>query len=128
MTPNGRTNDDIPIQTRIILLERDIELLKIRDTEFRSLQEKMSSAYYKLDTFERSLNDHRERLDEVKEVFQEVKKDIIKKIDDSFAAKAKDEKPKPNDKTDLLNNIAKILLAIITIAASAIFGIKSLGG
>lgn len=116
----------LPLETRVYLIQRDVEMLKMRDAEIKAFQEKMNAAFYKLDMFERSIEDHKERLDEVKDVFQEAKREIFKKIDDSFSREPA-HSGSVADKSDLINTIAKIIFALITIIGTALLGAKFTG-
>lgn len=119
------------MDARVWVLQRDVDNLKMRDAELKAFQEKIIESYYKIDGLERSIENHSEQLEETSDFIRESTRDMLKKIEDVLAKSESKNGSKKEDKelkTELINNIAKIIFALLTIIGSSLLGIKVLGG
>lgn len=57
---------DKPIEYRVLLLEKDLELIKVQQGELKGLKDQFTSALYKMQSSEQSLMDMKEKLDDYK--------------------------------------------------------------
>lgn len=57
---------DKPIEYRVLLLEKDLELIKVQQGELKGLKDQFTSALYKMQTSEQTLIDMKEKLDDYK--------------------------------------------------------------
>jgi len=130
MTQKG----DIPVETRIILLERDMELLKLRDSDIRAWQDSVNRTSYKIESLEKSLDYTLERFDELKLIFKETQSGqktmqdvLIQKIDEMNKASAPEEKAEKTSWQGTVESIVKVVFIILFILAG-LLGIKLPGG
>lgn len=134
MTHPGN-NSNIPFETRLALMEREIEVLKLRDQDVRSWQEGINKIAYKTEALERALDSTREKIDELSTLFRDASKNSRETnqiITTEFEKLNKKmiTKEDSGGNSSLVKTIVQTIFLILFIAA-AILGIKipaGLGG
>lgn len=137
LQPNNN-NNNVQLETRIILLERDVELLKLRDSDIRVWQDGVNRALYKMEVLEKALDETRERLDENMDVMKGnshvkyLESVLIAKMDE-LKESTSNKSEKPPEKSTWDKNLEKTIqvIFIIVLLIAGILGIKipsSIGG
>lgn len=132
MTHPGKNDSNIPFETRLALMERDIEVLKLRDQDVRSWQEGINKIAYKTEALERALDSTREKIDELSSLFRDASKssketNVIITTEFEKLNKKIGTKEDSGNNSSLVKTIVNTIFLILFVAAT-ILGIKIPGG
>lgn len=125
---------EISLETRLLLMEKDVELLKLRDTDLRVWQDSVNRNSYKIESLEKSLDDARERVDDLNTSLKSFISDaqhnnkglqetILKKMEELAKKPEEEAKPPKTSWQNTIETTIKIVFLILVIAAGFL-GIK----